>query len=1438
MQKWERKVVDFKYNGFSLFLLQIIAYKWLENIKSRKGMEAQRLPFPLVSLDNQTVQQSCLQAIPASTLSLNPVILQPEHGLSQTIYLKALTIPLHQPSPSESLQPNHKLPTGQTNFSVDSTNAPLILNPHLHSKQVDELQAVIRKQPGSISIVGGSLVLPQNSSPYTPLGSPGKCKNAGKYLCKHCGRDCLKPSVLEKHMRSHTGERPFPCTTCGTAFKTQSNLYKHRRTQTHVNNARLPSESDNSGPLGESEKLTERVGSLQTTKANDRNCYHSRAMIKQAVSESTAAVTNEKHALDDSLPADNALFLVSESQWVTTDNYHGGVNQVLEKKTTKDSASLLQRRKIQEDISPTINKHGQLQRQQATYSEKLWDSRSPDYKLKKCESTDSGYLSRSDSVEQQMLSPSPLHSLCKLSTESEGETAISNLRCTAGNSSKADLIGTAAGVLTLEKKKLEEHISKLISHNKAVVDDTQLDNVRPRKTVLSKQGSIDLPMPYTYKDSFHFDIRPPDTSRKMNLSLCSARSIFTPIEKSKPLFFHSVPTQFSTTIDCVPVTRSNSLPFIESAKKIQDQSGHSKLPSFTRMSLNTSFSGLLHSNNFAASTTEFPSSHPRALVRQVAVDDLPLGNFVESSPSLEEIKGTKKPGAGGEGANTKCKKASQRKLKMFSQEKWQVYGDETFKKIYQKMKSNQTAKKQKGTKATDTSNLHLDNKDATCSDGISLLRDGKSSTIRNASPVAISAKQNTEELGGSSTGSPVLQRASLQENSGSFSELMEASDSVSESEHGRATKTFTERRPRESSVAKQDPAGNNQVLPFGTRSELRLQLQQATDQDHAPLDVVSQSDHGSEEVGARPKYIKCMPLQEDVSTNKEEDAGRNKSFQLVPAALPPCHRNTIAPVQKPQQLPSERKKLKVDKTRSKEDANIKNSPCSNSAEKTGEVLDGYQVIGMDAPKLIDHAVKGENQPIVVGSNESVTSMEYEEAIQHSLMTSNNRDDVAELTDTASVSTLSFSALRTEVTMEYTCNPYGLQKLTRKPCPSIMEAGKLSKNGDMTPVSIPTHQLVVDQVTPLLKKNTFLPKYILKYSQEESNTGMPLIPTGEVEDTPRISLSTALTDSPYSALGTNSSEVCFCPLQLEWNHTTRAKELKWDVHATWKSLVACPPAILETTSITTRCHLQSARKKEKIESMWKGASNSSSLGDQKLSQDGHGHTIVCTSHAPGKKICFTTMYTGGFFISSNMTGRSSALQLMNSGDSSVIPVASLVGRTVLCGNSGEKIKEWQSDTQSFPGFHGMPTSSLDNSRCICHSSDMLYCRMLCTQEREVHTLPQLNVIPPARHSKVPNMHISFPVQHTEPQLTWCCLNRNLPLPVEQKEKKDSAYSTLHTVKNENFISKCTLSFCKVKNTSKASNECLTTGNPQTPIFSLRQQREKVISAPQSHSWGIP
>ena len=64
---------------------------------------------------------------------------------------------------------------------------------------------------------------------YTYVRGRGR----GRYVCNSCGIRCKKPSMLKKHIRTHSNFRPYTCKYCNFAFKTKGNLTKHMKSKTH-----------------------------------------------------------------------------------------------------------------------------------------------------------------------------------------------------------------------------------------------------------------------------------------------------------------------------------------------------------------------------------------------------------------------------------------------------------------------------------------------------------------------------------------------------------------------------------------------------------------------------------------------------------------------------------------------------------------------------------------------------------------------------------------------------------------------------------------------------------------------------------------------------------------------------------------------------------------------------------------------------------------------------------------------------------------------------------------------------------------------------------------------------------------------------------------------------------------------------------------------------
>ena len=53
--------------------------------------------------------------------------------------------------------------------------------------------------------------------------------NISKYRCSFCKKGFANALVLQSHTRTHTGDKPFVCTTCDKAFTQKGSLDRHKK---------------------------------------------------------------------------------------------------------------------------------------------------------------------------------------------------------------------------------------------------------------------------------------------------------------------------------------------------------------------------------------------------------------------------------------------------------------------------------------------------------------------------------------------------------------------------------------------------------------------------------------------------------------------------------------------------------------------------------------------------------------------------------------------------------------------------------------------------------------------------------------------------------------------------------------------------------------------------------------------------------------------------------------------------------------------------------------------------------------------------------------------------------------------------------------------------------------------------------------------------------
>lgn len=99
------------------------------------------------------------------------------------------------------------------------------------------------QETGQEQGIGGQEINEEDDSAPSPSQTGAPCEPTHEYACSQCNRRFDRPSHLEIHFRTHTGERPFRCSICSKAFSQVSNLQRHMKS--HKTWPQLRSLTDN-----------------------------------------------------------------------------------------------------------------------------------------------------------------------------------------------------------------------------------------------------------------------------------------------------------------------------------------------------------------------------------------------------------------------------------------------------------------------------------------------------------------------------------------------------------------------------------------------------------------------------------------------------------------------------------------------------------------------------------------------------------------------------------------------------------------------------------------------------------------------------------------------------------------------------------------------------------------------------------------------------------------------------------------------------------------------------------------------------------------------------------------------------------------------------------------------------------------------------------------
>uniref|UniRef100_A0A674BP92 Human immunodeficiency virus type I enhancer-binding protein 2 homolog n=1 Tax=Salmo trutta TaxID=8032 RepID=A0A674BP92_SALTR len=293
----------------------------------------------------------------------------------------------------------------------------------------------------------------------------------GKYVCDYCGRACAKPSVLKKHIRSHTGERPYPCVPCGFSFKTKSNLYKHRKSHAHSVKAGTVPISE----LGSYNANIEDRGSLE----GEGELYSDAEQSSDTDDDYSSFLDSVSVEEPDSTTAVKVLNLIAQKQGVTS--------TLSEERSARLPEINGAQAPAVSQVSRAIQSSAIKQRLALRLSEKRSSDTDTSLSLPSQGSkgsTDSGYFSRSESTEHQTGGPP--------NTNTKSYQEIMFGKCYKPNPKQAITVVTCTTDLISDRKSSERGVSRVFTQEKESLIESIRINTHSFTREEMKEAQLEL----------------------------------------------------------------------------------------------------------------------------------------------------------------------------------------------------------------------------------------------------------------------------------------------------------------------------------------------------------------------------------------------------------------------------------------------------------------------------------------------------------------------------------------------------------------------------------------------------------------------------------------------------------------------------------------------------------------------------------------------------------------------------------------------------------------------------------------------------------------------------------------------------------------------------------------------------------------------------------